>query len=62
MRLKFVKSTSGYVIAGHVDAELRDGTAISWLLDVTWTDQLWTVEAGLARSTGKGQENTSTAT
>ena len=54
--VEFIKSATGPMLTGYLDAELKDGTAVSWLLDVTWTNHAWTIEARLARSTIKGQE------
>ena len=55
--LEFYKSVNGPpVLSGYLDAQLQDGTAVSWLLDVTWTDETWIMNLKLARSSGGEQE------
>jgi hypothetical protein len=54
--LEFTRSTTGPLLTGYLDAELKDGTALSWLLDVAWTDESWSIQAKLARSTRDGQD------
>jgi len=55
-RVEIPKYETGAMIEGYVDAELDNGAAVSWLLDVSWNDEAWNVEARLARSTKEGQE------
>ena len=40
---------------GYVDAELRSGDAVAWLLDGTWTGEQWTIEHCILRNHGAGQ-------
>jgi len=50
------KYTSESTFEAHLDAELKDGNGISWLLDVGWTDLEWTIRRKLVISTSSGQE------
>jgi len=52
--VEVIKYESGTLIEECVDAELNDGTAISWLLDVSWTSDSWTIEASLEMSSAGG--------
>jgi hypothetical protein len=54
--VEFIRSTTGPMLTGYLDAELKDGTALSWLLDVVWSDESWTICARLARTTRNGPE------
>lgn len=55
-RCEVVYYKSGSMIEGFVDAELNDGTGLSWCLDVTWSDNSFHVEATLDRSSKGGSE------
>lgn len=55
--LEFQRSDGSPVLFGYVDAELHDGTAISWLVDVTWTESSWTIECELTKSAGGEQRS-----
>lgn len=54
--LEVIPYNSGPVIEGYVEAELQDGSAISWLLDVTWNNEQWKIAARLTRSARDTQE------
>ena len=43
-------------LEAYLDAELKDGNGISWLLDVAWTDTEWIIRRKLVRSTNSGQD------
>src|SRR5438552_1242464 len=40
-------------IEHYVDAELHNGTAIAWLLDITWGEDEWNIDYGVAKNTGQ---------
>lgn len=46
---------SGPMIECFLDAELRDGSARSWLLEVGWNGYMWRIGARLAISSPGGQ-------
>jgi hypothetical protein len=50
------KYTTDSTLEAYLDAELRDGNEISWLLDVVWTDADWTIRRILVKSDSSGQE------
>jgi hypothetical protein len=54
--VEVIKYETGPVLEGYMDAELADGTILSWLLDVRWTEDSWTIEAKMARS-AKGEQD-----
>ncbi len=55
--LEFYDSVNGPpILSGYSEAQLKNGGAISWLLDVTWTDDNWTIESEVVRSVGGEQE------
>ena len=55
--VEFYDSAEGPpILSGYVDAKLKDETAVSWLLDMTWTDKIWTVDSKLASSAGGEQD------
>lgn len=47
---------TGSQMEAHLDAELKDGNAISWLLEVSWTDVEWTIRRKLVKQTNSGQD------
>jgi hypothetical protein len=50
------KYRTGSALEAHLDAELEDGNAVSWLLEVSWTNAEWTIERKLVKSTNSGQD------
>jgi hypothetical protein len=54
--VEVIKYETGPVLEGYMDAELADGTILSWLLDVSWTEDSWMIEAKTARSAGGEQD------
>jgi hypothetical protein len=54
--LEVVEYDNGPMIEGYVDAELEDGTALSWRLDVRWTEVSFEIDATLERISGAGSE------
>jgi hypothetical protein len=46
----------GPVLEGYVEAEIQDGSALSWLLEATWDDEGWQIEASVVRTTRDTQE------
>ena len=51
-----VSYANGPVLQGSVDAELTNGDAVCWCLDVRWTQESWNLEATLDRKIGDRQE------
>ena|SRR5215467_8489066 len=43
-------------LEAYLDAELKDGNGISWLLDVAWSETEWIIRRKLVRSTNSGQD------
>jgi hypothetical protein len=54
--VEVIKYESGSILEGYSEAELSDGTTLSWLLDVNWTENSWTIETKLARSRNSEQD------
>lgn len=54
--LEVIGYSSGPVLEGYVEAELRDGSALSWLLEVSWDNEGWAIDARLARSSRDRQD------
>lgn len=48
--VEVIKYETGPVLEGYMDAELADGTILSWLLDARWAEDSWTIETKIARS------------
>jgi hypothetical protein len=54
--LEIMSYENGSRIEGYVDAELQDGNGISWLLDVQWNADSWTIRATLEKNSAAGNE------
>jgi len=51
-----MKYGASSAIEAYLDAELLEGAAISWILEVEWTPELWTIDASVQRSSIGGQK------
>jgi hypothetical protein len=51
-----IKYETEATLEGYLDAELKGGNGISWLLDVTWTESEWSIRGKMVKSTSAGQE------
>jgi hypothetical protein len=54
---EIVKYQTGLILEAYIDAELRDGNGVSWLLSVDWTDTAWVLKGKLVKSDINGQES-----
>ena len=54
--LEVMPYNPGPVLEGYVEAEMQDGSALSWLLEATWDDEGWQIEASVVRTTRDTQE------
>jgi len=55
-RLEVIDYQNGPMIEAYVGAEMKDGTALCWSLDVNWTDDAFHMEATLERNSRAGAE------
>jgi hypothetical protein len=55
--VEVIKYQSGTMLEAYAEAELRDGTFVSWLMDGNWTEDSWAIEAELA-GTSHGEQET----
>jgi hypothetical protein len=46
---------SEFCIEGYVDAELHDGNAVAWYLEVRWNDEVWVIESRILVNDPQGQ-------
>jgi hypothetical protein len=49
---------TGNLLVEYIDAELANGNAINWWLEINWDGQQWGIEShvGINRNGGQGQE------
>jgi len=52
--IKFERSPSP-ILAVYVEAELKDGTAMCWTLELSWEERTWVIDGGVSRSAIGGQ-------
>jgi len=50
------KHPSGAALEGYVDAELNNGKAICWWMDVYWKEEQWIIECSILLQTDEGQQ------
>lgn len=47
---------SGAALEGYVDAELHNGKAICWWMDVYWKEEQWIIDCSILVQTDEGQQ------
>jgi hypothetical protein len=47
---------TGVMVEWYVDAELQNGYAMSWWVDLSWTETNWVIEAKILINRDQGQE------
>ena len=53
--LEFRAYKSGTMLEAYVEAELAEGKALCWWLDVSWNDQHWRIEPSVLVNDTQGQ-------
>ena len=49
------KYLTGSMLEGYVDAELRNGKALCWYLEVRWSDASWIIDTQILINDSEGQ-------
>ena len=55
-KVEVVNYQHGAMVEGFVEAEMNDGTALCWCLEITWTDDAFRIEATLDRNSNDRAE------
>ena len=55
-RLEVVNYQNGPMVEGFVEAEMDNGTALCWCLDLTWSEDTFRIEGSLDRNSVEGSE------
>jgi hypothetical protein len=49
------KYQTGSMLEGYVDVELRNGNALCWNLEVSWSDDSWVIDTRILINNSEGQ-------
>jgi hypothetical protein len=49
------KYQTGSMLEGYVDVELRNGNALCWNLEISWSDESWTIDTRILINDSEGQ-------
>jgi hypothetical protein len=49
------KYQTGSMLEGYVDVELRNGNALCWNLEVSWSDECWMIDTRILINDSEGQ-------